>query len=179
MQMTATSEALPVKNLPSLPEFDPAVPLVIRPQRRVLVRKMVVMVLLLVLFGVLPTLLAQFTQPGAAPRNYLPGFGLLCGMLGLHLLFLSRALFVSLNRHAEIRLRETGLDIALDGTVRRLEWNEIRAVDFGDIHLFVRTAGETLEIPFIAAADQRLIFRLHYRHTGLTPDAGRFLQPRH
>jgi len=178
MRMTATSEALPVKNLHSAPEIDPATPLIIRPQRRVLVRKMVVLVLLLVLFGVLPTLLSQFTRPDANPRNYLPGFGLLCGMLGLHLIFMSRALFVSLNRHAEIRVRETGLDITLDDTVRRLEWDDIWSVRFGDIHLFVRTAEETLEIPFIAAADQRLIFRLHYRHTGLTPDEGRFLQPR-
>jgi hypothetical protein len=175
MQMTATSEALPVKNLHSPPDFDPATPILIRPQRQVLIRKMVGIVLLLVVFGGLPAVLSQFTQPGANPRSYLPGFTLLCGMLGLHLLFLSRALFLTLNRHAEIRVRETGLDIALDDTVR-LVWADMRSIQFGDIHFFVRTTEETLEIPFIAAADQRLIFRLHYRHTGLTPDEGRFLQ---
>lgn len=147
----------------------------IRPQRRVLVRKIVGIALLLVLFGVLPTVLSQFTRPDANPRNYLPGFALLCGMLGLHLLFLTRALFVTLNRQAEIRVRDEGLTISLDGQTQAIAWQEIQAIRFGDIHLIVRTATKEFEIPFIAQEDQRRLYRLHYRHTGLTPDEGRFL----
>ncbi len=147
----------------------------IRPQRRVLVRKIVGIALLLVLFGALPAVLSQFTRPDANPRSYLPGFALLCGMLGLHLLFLTRALFVTLNRRAEIRVREEGLAISLDGQTHTLTWQEIRVIRFGDIHLVVRTSEREFEIPFIAPEDQRRLYRLHYRHTGLTPDEGRFL----
>ena len=157
------------------PDATPPGPIVIRPQRRVLVRKIVGLGLLLAVFGVLPTVLSQLTREDASPRNYLPGFALLCGMMGLHLLFLSRALFVTLNRHAEIRVLETGLEIALDDQVRQVTWQQIRAIRFGDIHLVITTAEEKLEIPFIDQDDQRLLYRLHYRQTGLTPDSGRFL----
>lgn len=179
MRKTATSEATPVKKLLPHPLSEAPTPLVIRPRQQVLARKIAGFVLLLVVFGALPTLLSQFTRPDANPGHYLPGFTFLSGILAVYLLFLGRALFLSLNRRAEIRVRETGVDISLDNGVRRLDWADIRSIRFGDIHLFVLTDDETIEIPFIAAADQRLLFRLHYRHTGLTPDEGRFLRPLH
>jgi hypothetical protein len=157
------------------PEKAPAPPRIVRPERRVLVRKIVGVTVLIIIFAGLPTVLSQVTREDAVPQNYLPGFALLCGMLGLHLLFLSRALFVTLNRGAEIRIHEDRLDVRLDGTEHSLPWSEIRQMRFGDIHFRILTENGELEIPFLAKEDQQLLYRLHYRHTGLTPDEGRFL----
>jgi hypothetical protein len=148
---------------------------IIRPERRVLVRKIAVVALLIVVLAGLPAVLSNVTRENASPRNFLPGFALLCGMLGLHMLFLMHALFVTLNRGAEILVREDGLDVRLDGETHRLAWSDIRQMTFGDIHFHIVLADGRLEIPFLAKSDQQALYRLHYRHTGLTPDEGRFL----
>jgi hypothetical protein len=150
-------------------------PTIIRPERRVLVRKILGVAVLIIVFAILPTVLSQVTRADAAPRNYLPGFALLSGMLGLHLLFLTRALFVTLNRDAEVRIHPDRLEVRLDGGTQCLAWGDIRQMQFGDIHFRILTRDGTLEIPFLAKRDQQLLYRLHYRHTGLTPDEGRFL----
>ena len=160
---------------PTEPTTAPQARIVIRPQPRILVRKVMGIALLVVLFAVLPTVLSQLTRVDPSPRNYLPGFALLCGMMGLHLVFLTGALFVTLSRGAEIRICGDHLDIRLDGETRHLVWSDIRQVRFGDIHFRIITEKEELEIPFLSPDDQKLLYRLHYRHTGLTPDEGRFL----
>jgi hypothetical protein len=157
------------------PEGASEAPTIIRPQRRVLVRKILGVALLVIVFAGLPTVLSQLTRTDAVPRNYLPGFALLSGMLGLHLLFLTRALFVTLNRDAEIRIHADHLDVRVDGGTHSLAWDDIRQMQFGDIHFRILTRTGKLEIPFLAKRDQQLLYRLHYRHTGLTPDEGRFL----
>ena len=163
----------PAPSLPTSPA--PEAEIVIRPQRRVLARKIAGVAFLVVVFAVLPTVLSQLTRENARPRNYLPGFALLAGMLCLHLLFLARALFVTLNRGAEIRIRGEHLQIRLDGQSQCLAWHDIRELRFGDIHFRITTEHSTIEVPFLAPADQRLLYRLHYQRTGLTPDGGRFL----
>ncbi|MBT7163133.1 MAG: hypothetical protein HN904_10160 [Victivallales bacterium] len=160
---------------PTEPMAAPQARIVIRPQQRILVRKIMGIVLLVVLFAVLPTVLSQLTRADASPRDYLPGFALLCGMMGLYLVFITRALFVALARGAEICVCGDHLDIRLDGDTRHLVWSDIRQLRFGDIHFRIITGKEELSIPFLSPDDQKLLYRLHYRHTGLTPDEGRFL----
>jgi hypothetical protein len=85
-----------------------------------------------------------------------------------YLLFLRKALFLSLAAGCEIRANHTGIDVRMQDRAGRFGWDDVERIQPGEIHLTVRAGGQVFAVPFIPRSEQRELFHLHFEQRGLS-----------